>query len=67
MPTEKPSLLTIREAANLLGVHPETLRRWDNDAKLKAIRVGKRGHRRYRQEDIKELYEKSDKLDSPKG
>jgi len=49
-------LLTIQEAAELLKVSTETLRRWDNQGKLKAVRVGDRkgvGDRRYRQEDIK--------------
>lgn len=45
-------LLSIKEAADLLGVHPETLRRWDNEGKLTAIKVGDRGDRKYRQEDL---------------
>jgi len=47
-----PKLLTIRQAAEILNVHVETLRRWDKAGKLKAIRVNKRGDRRYRTEDI---------------
>lgn len=45
-------LLTITEAAALINVHPETLRRWDNDKTLVAIRVNDRGDRRYRESDI---------------
>ncbi len=45
-------LLSIQDAANLLGVHSETLRRWDNDGKLKAVKVGDRGDRWYKQEDL---------------
>ena len=45
-------LLKIREAAEMLSVNPETLRRWDRSGKLKAIIISKRGDRRYRQEDI---------------
>lgn len=52
---EQPKLLTIREAAEMLGVHPETLRRWDNEGKLKAVRFGKRGHRKYKATDILKL------------
>lgn len=48
-------LLKIREAAEILSVNPETLRRWDRSGKLKAIVISKRGDRRYRQEDIEEL------------
>lgn len=45
-------LLRIREAAEILGVNPETLRRWDREGKLKAIIISKRGDRRYKKEDI---------------
>ena len=48
-------LLRIREAAEILGVNPETLRRWDRSGKLKAIIISKRGDRRYRKEDIEKL------------
>lgn len=44
-----------REAAEMLGVNPETLRRWDRNGKLKAIIISKRGDRRYRKEDIEKL------------
>ena len=53
--TEKISkLLKIREAAEILNVNPETLRRWDRSGKLKAIIISKRGDRRYRKKDIEE-------------
>jgi len=45
-------LLTLAEAAALINVHPETLRRWDNDKTLVAVRVNDRGDRRYRESDI---------------
>lgn len=51
-------LLKIREAALKLGVNPETLRRWDRDGKLAAVKVSKRGDRRYRKVDI-ELFIKT--------
>lgn len=51
MPRKK-RLLRLKEAADMLGVNPETLRRWDNAGVMKAIRVGNRGDRRYRAEDI---------------
>lgn len=50
---ELPKLLTIRQAAEILNVHVETLRRWDKSGRLKAIRVNSRGDRRYKPEDIK--------------
>lgn len=45
-------LLRIREVAEMLGVNPETLRRWDKSGKLKPIIISKRGDRRYKKEDI---------------
>lgn len=52
---ELPKLLTIRQAAEVLNVHVETLRRWDKSGKLKAIRVNERGDRRYKPKDIEKL------------
>ncbi len=45
-------LLTLREACALLKCHPNTLRKWDRQGMLKAIRFGTRRDRRYRKEDI---------------
>ena len=48
-------LLTLEEAGKMLKVHPGTLRRWDSEGLLKAVRIGSRrgiGDRRYRKEDI---------------
>ena len=55
MSTKNTELLTITEVAAILGVHLETLRRWDNEGKLKAIRIGELGHRKYRKEEIDNL------------
>ena len=48
-------LLKIRQAAEILNVNPQTLRRWDRSGKLKAIIISKRGDRRYRQADIEKF------------
>ncbi|MFH0943216.1 MAG: helix-turn-helix domain-containing protein [Candidatus Beckwithbacteria bacterium] len=53
--TTLPKLLTIRQAAEILNVHVETLRRWDKAGKLKAIRVNERGDRRYKPEDLERI------------
>jgi excisionase family DNA binding protein len=59
MDSEKlPQLLTLQEACDILNVHPNTLRKWDNEGKLKAIRFGSRGDRRYKKEDILAFIEK---------
>jgi DNA (cytosine-5)-methyltransferase 1 len=51
-------LLRIKEAAELLGVNPATLRKWDKEGKLPAIKISKRGDRRYKKEDIVKFLEK---------
>ena len=45
-------MLTTSDVARLLNVHINTVRRWNNQGKLKAYRIGSRGDRRFRQEDI---------------
>lgn len=45
-------LLTIAEAAEILGVSIDTLRRWDKSGKLVAIRKEGGVHRYYRQQDL---------------
>ncbi len=47
-----PELLTISEAAEVLKVHPNSLRKWDKRGFLKAVRFGQRGDRRYRRIDL---------------
>lgn len=47
-------LLTIREVCELLNVHIDTLRLWDNNGKLLAIKT-KGGHRRYKKSQIDEF------------
>ncbi len=42
-----PELLTIKEAAKLINVHPNTLRNWEKDGKIQAVRLGSRRDRRY--------------------
>lgn len=39
--------MSISKAASYIGVHIETMRRWDREEKLPAVRVGKGNHRRY--------------------
>lgn len=57
-PKNWPILLNIKQVAQILGVHPDTLRTWDNEDRLKAVRLGSRRDRRWRREDILKIIEK---------
>ena len=50
--TEIPELITLSEASRILRVHPNTLRLWDKNGILPAVRIGEKKVRRYRKEDI---------------
>lgn len=52
--SQKPlqQYLTLRQASELLQVHPNTLRAWDKKGILKAIRIGVRGIRRYDRDSL---------------
>jgi excisionase family DNA binding protein len=47
-------LVQVREAARGLGVHENTLRRWEERGLIKAVRLPT-GVRRFRSEDIRAL------------
>jgi len=53
-----PNILTMQQVCELLNVHPNTLRNWDNNGILKAIRFGSRRDRRYKKEDILKILSK---------
>jgi excisionase family DNA binding protein len=40
-PNEPESLVSVRDVADQLGVHPETIRRLIHDGRLDAVRVGR--------------------------
>lgn len=48
--------LTLSEAAELLGKSKETLRRWDNEGKLSAVREPMSNYRIYRKSELQELF-----------
>ena len=54
-------LLTLREAAQILKVHPNTLRLWDKKGLLVDIRIGEKRARRYKKEDIEKFINKKSK------
>ena len=50
--TRNSDLLTIKAAAELLGVSEQTLRRWDEAGKLRARRHPMNGYRLYPREEV---------------
>jgi len=62
----KKRVMTTSEAADMLFVHINTVRRWSDKGFLKAYRIGPRGDRRFMHQDIinilynnRDLYRKS--------
>ena len=51
----KDTLLTTSEAAAMLNAHPNTIRRWTESGLLNCYRVGPRGHRRFRIEELEDF------------
>lgn len=49
--------LTIKKAASFLGVSPMTLRRWDNEKKLKATRHPINNYRLYERKQLEKILE----------
>ena len=45
-------LLTVKEVAGFLGVHPSTVRRWEKEGLVKSYVIGLRQNLRFRQEDV---------------
>lgn len=57
LPTEGPDVLSISEAALVLGVSEVTLRRWDASGKFSAHRHPVSGYRLYKRGDVSKLRE----------
>ena len=45
-------MLTVYDVAQLLNMNLSTVRRWSNVGTLKAYRIGPRGDRRFRLDDV---------------
>ncbi|MEE9248528.1 MAG: helix-turn-helix domain-containing protein [Dehalococcoidia bacterium] len=50
-------MLTVNEVARLLRVHPNSVRRWANQGLIRAYRIGVRGDRRFRPDDVDRFLE----------
>ena len=51
----REALVSVAQAAALLGVHPNTVRSWTEAGRLPAYRINARGDRRYRSGDVQRL------------
>ena len=53
-------MLTTTEVARFLHVHPNTVRQWANKELLHAYRLGTRGDRRFKHEDVNSFITRGD-------
>jgi len=51
-------MLTVKEVASILNIHPNTVRRWEKKGLLQAYGIGPRRSLRFRQEDILDFLDK---------
>ena len=54
-------MLTLREVAAVLNIHPNTVRRWGKKGLLRSYEIGPRHSIRFKQEDIVAFLDKSEK------
>ncbi len=61
----KKEWLSLREAAEMLGVHPSTIRNWADQGRLPVHRT-QGGHRRFKRADV-ELWTQSERMQAPES
>ena len=54
-PSTVGQLLTVSEVSAILRAHPNSVRKWADIGLLPAFRIGRRGDRRFRVEDVAEF------------
>jgi MerR family copper efflux transcriptional regulator len=59
--------LRVKEAAEFLGVSPNTLRNWSQDGKIPVLRNPINDYRLYRKSDLERLLQRIDRQDRPVG
>jgi diguanylate cyclase (GGDEF)-like protein/excisionase family DNA binding protein len=57
--------LPISQAAHLLGVHPNTLRAWADEGRVRCLRVNRRGDRRFLVDDLQAFMTEGESMPSP--
>ena len=60
-------MMTTSDVALLLNVHINTVRRWSNQGRLKAYRIGSRGDRRFQREDVTRFLLQKSKMAKVRG
>jgi len=48
-------MLTVKEVASLLNIHPNTLRRWSEQGRIVTYKINSRGDRRFKRSDIEKF------------
>jgi len=59
--------LTVTKAAKVLGVHPNTIRAWSDQGRLRYYRINDRGDRRYRHADLTRFLDAAEVLPARHG
>ena len=57
--------MTVTRAAQVLGVHPNTVRAWSDAGRLRYYRINPRGDRRYRMTDLQRFLSASVATEPP--
>jgi len=52
-------MLTVKEVASILNIHPNTVRRWEKGGLLMSYGIGPRHSLRFKREDIADFLDKS--------
>lgn len=58
MSNEEIKYMTVAEFASKIGVHPQTVRKWDREGVLKPHHVLPSGRRLYSEEQVEEIINK---------
>jgi len=64
-PRPPDATLPVAKAAHFLGVHPNTIRAWSDQGRLRFYRINARGDRRYRLDDLEQFLAEVEKGPEP--